>query len=182
MSTSTTNATHSIPFYGGVVGLTISNFSIDIFTVDGNTVDTSTRASLVIQPIGFTGYYLAQYTPTIPGFYCLAIFNAAHTIRVINGVDIDQALSYVNLTQDTGGVGALVPSNISDIEQYLLMVFLSTDWQVGRTDPSYAVASTGLDNQGNWLSTPLIIQHGTYNVVVQNNSGIIVVIKAFLEV
>lgn len=181
MSELATGTTHHVPFSAsGLTGLTLLGFIIRFFTVDGLPVDTTTQGSLALEELGF-GYYQLSYVPSVIGYHLLIAHNAAHNFDVIDGVDITDAKSYLNLTQDTGGFDNLQPTSIPNISSYLLMVFLSSDWQVGRTDPTFAVASTGLDANGNWLATPLVIQHGTYHIVVRSNTST-VVIKPFLEV
>jgi len=97
----------------------------------------------------------------------------------------------VNLTQDTGGTGALVPTlpipfssgpPAVDLSQYLLMVFQSSDWDVGRIDNTYALGITELDVAGNWITSPIYVISGTYHVIIRNNYGTTKVIKAYLGV
>jgi len=165
---------------------------VDFFTVtNGNsTVEVSSAVKnsvklvfIGVSPTTARYYYQFEYTPDVPGYYLFSASSGLALTFVIDGVDIDSEDSYVLLTQ--GGTQAtpvdLVP-NVKGPQNYILMVFLSSDWQVGRYSPLYAVASTQLDPQGNWLSTPLTVQHGTYHVVVQANDGTQVVIAAFLEV
>lgn len=178
---------HYVPFYGISTALGTSDFTVDVFFRDFGPVDDATRTSLSITEI-VTGYYIATYIPTQPGFYYLGISNTPNNLHITEGVDIEEGESVVNLTQDTSGSSVLRPSlpkvknSGLDLTEYLLMVFESSDWDVGRTDPMFAVASTELDAVGNWLATPLVVSPGTYHIVIQNNFGVVQVIKAHLVV
>jgi hypothetical protein len=178
-------------FYATATGLTTSNFTVDKFTKDGVTVDTNTSTSLIIVEIG-SGYYYAKYVPASSGLYVLALSNIANSLHHVDVADIQSAPNVSNLNQDTGGVNALKPA-VPDvritglrfqpiISEYILMVFQSSDWQVGRVDNTYAVAMTQLDKNGNWLTTPLPVLPGTYHIIIRNNFGTTKVIRAFLEV
>lgn len=182
---------HYFSFFGTVTGLTTSNFSIAVFTKDGVAVDADTRNSFAIVEIS-GGYYYAKYIPSDTGLYFLAITNVANSVNVSNIADVQAAPNVVNLSQDTGGTNSLQPGipditiqglpQQPDISEYILMVFQSSDWQVGRVDNSYAVAMTQLDSQGNWLTTPLSVLPNTYHIIIRNNYGTTKVIQAYLEV
>lgn len=195
MSRPVTGTVHHAPFYAVQPGTNTpinlvyatfgGNIAVDFFTVtNGNStieVSSAVKKSLKLIYVG-SGFYQFEYVPDVPGYYLLAATSAllmGTYIKMINGVDVDSEDAYVLLTQATPP--GLVP-NVVGPQNYILMLFLSSDWQVGRYNPLYAVASTQLDSQGNWLSTPLTVQHGTYHVVVQANNGTQVVIAAFLEV
>ena len=196
MSRPVTGTVHHVPFYAIQTGtpntpinlvyaMLGGNIEVVYFTVtNGNStvnVSSAVTRSLKLVYVG-SGFYQFEYTPDVPGYYFFsatsALLDGVYTY-VVDGVDIDSEDSYVLLTQTTPP--GLVP-NVVGPQNYILMIFLSSDWQVGRHSPLYAVASTQLDSQGNWLSTPLTVQHGIYHVVVQANDGTQVVIAAFLEV
>lgn len=178
---------HYIGFYIETSGLTLSNFNVDIFTNDGITVDSVTNASLNIVEMG-DGYYYATYTPSSPGTYYLGLSYMGQ--HIVDCEDIIASPSVINITQDTGGTNALRPilptSNAAigtTLSQYLLMIFRSSDWKVGRTNVFYAVGVTQLDDSGNWLHTPITVSPGqSYTVLIQNNAGITKVIQPNLEV
>lgn len=180
-------AFHYVGFFVGVSGLTTTDFVVDVFTKDGTSVDAPTLASLEVIEVG-VGYYYAKYLPSSSGLYYLGISNSDNFINVGNAVAITEADSYVYLTQDTGGTNALRPTlpfnkfNPGTISDYVLLVYLSSDWRVGRNANIHAVAVTQLDHGGNWLSSPLTVQHDTYHIVIKNNDGVSRVIKANLEV
>lgn len=181
------NSFHQIGFYCSTAGLITSSFAIDHFTKDGSAVDSVTLASFAIVEIG-GGYYYARYKPTQSGFYYLGFSKVSIGCHVADAIDIDEA-NFVNLTQDTPTDGALQPtlpsappSIATPLNQYMLFVFQSSDWEVGRTATTYAIAVTGLDAEGNWTNTPLVISPGTYHIVIRNNYGITKVIQPFLEV
>lgn len=181
------NSNHQIGFYCGTTGLITSGFTIDHFTKDGLAVDSVTLASFTIIEIG-GGYYYAQYKPTQSGFYYLGFSKVSISCHVADAIDIDEA-NFVNLTQDTPTDGALKPtlpqappSIATPLDQYLLFVYQSSDWEVGRTATTFAVAVTGLDVDGNWANAPLVISPGTYHIVIRNNYGVVKVIQPFLEV
>lgn len=181
---------HYFAFYGVVNGLTVLDFTVLVFTVDGVTVDTATSDSLDVIGVG-SGFYYAKYLPSKAGFYYLALSNVAHGIKVADAEDIEASEFVVNLTQDTGGTNALRPiafkflsagGSIPGLDEYLLMIFQSDDWKVGRTQNSFAVAMTRLDIHGNWLTSPLVVSPGTYHVIIRNNFGVTRVIKSNLDV
>src|SRR4051812_37543772 len=122
---------HYVPFYIGVIGLVLSNFVVDYFNKDGLPVDPATASSLNVVELG-NGYYIGQYTPTFPGFYFLALSNTSNGVRVVEGIDIDTALAVVDLTQDYGGISNLKPL-ITNPQDYVLLIYKSSDWKVGRT-------------------------------------------------
>lgn len=211
MSRPVTGTIHHVPFYSADPDLSYthfnSNMGVDIFTVTNGTltvpvssaVKNTVSLSSPVLGVSFDNlryYYQFRYIPDIPGYYLFAASGAGVSLvptYVIDGVDIDSEDSFVSLSQDTGPNGDPVPGylvpKISNPQNYILMVFLSSDWQVGRYDPLYAVSSTELDSKGNWLSTPLYVTHqskastnNSYHVVVQANDGTKIVVAAFLEV
>lgn len=181
---------HQVAFFvSGGIGLTLASFHVDIFTCNNVIVDSKVSSSLQVVELG-SGYYYAIYTPDKAGFYILALSNIAHSFHVIDSADIDEA-NYVFLTKDTPTTNALKPTlpntesnpaSAGSLDLYLLLVFQSSDWQVGRQTSDWAVTSSGLDSSGNWISTPLVVAPGTYHIVIRNNLGTTKVIKAFLEV
>lgn len=179
---------HYFGFYVGTTGLTTVDFTIDVFTVDGVAVDAPTLASFeVIEVSG--GYYYAKYLPSKAGFYFIGIHRLA--LHFADSEDISESEFVVNLTQNTGGANALRPApfkflsaggNSPTLAEYLLMVFQSEDWDVGRKANTFAVAMTKLDVNGNWLTSPLVVSPGTYHIIIRNNFGATKVIKPNLEV
>lgn len=177
---------HYIGFYVGSTGLITSSFTVNAFTVNGSAVSSATLASLKITEVG-GGYYYATYVPSVSGTYFLGLSNGSFHLADCEDM---MALNIVNLSQDTGGTNALQPSLPTvngavgtTLSQYLLMVFQSSDWNVGRTDTSYAVGITQLDDSGNWLSTPIAVSPGqSYTVLIRNNAGLTMVIQPNLEV
>lgn len=100
----------------------------------------------------------------------------------------DGPLAVVDLTQNYGSTGALVPvlsvslAKTYTLDQFVLFIFNSSDWNVGRKDPMYAIGATALDVSGNWASTPITVVPGTYHIVIMNSDNVIVVIAPFLQV
>lgn len=184
---------HYFSFYEGTTGLVTTDFTVDYFQVSVNSgplqdVDAGTLASLQIVEVG-GGYYYAHYHPTSAGFYFIAISRGS--FHGTDAEDISDADFVSNLTQNTGGPNALRPTLPSfltaggrkpHITEYILMVFSSDDWDVGRTKNADAIAMTKLDEDGNWLTSPLPVSPGTYHIVVRNNFGMNKVIKAYLQV
>lgn len=172
---------HYEPFYTGATGRTIANFQVKVFTINFQPVDAATSSSLQITEVG-NGYYYATYTPSAAGFYYLGLFDTTDSVAVAKGADILAADAVSNVTQNTGGTNALQVTQVSDPQDFLLFLFNASDWQVGNTNPQFAVASTQLDSGGNWLSQPLVVTPGTYVVVIQNNFGTIIVTNESLTV
>lgn len=189
------NSSHQIAFYqvSGTTGLTTSAFNIDFFTFNGDNVDATVLATFTITEMG-EGYYYATYVPDAAGFYILAFSDSLGTF-VADACDIDEA-NFVNLTQDYpthNNLKPKLPNTVSlsqgaakdqqqTLQQYLLMLFNSSDWAVGRTSSDWAVASTELDDQGNWQVTPITVSPGTYHVVIRNNFNVTYVFKPNFEV
>lgn len=177
---------HYFSFHS-VAGLATIDFTVDVFTIDGVAVDIPTSDSLEIVEVE-SGYYYGKYLPSKAGFYFIGLSNVANSLYVTDAEDIEAADFAVNLTQDTGGTNALRPQPVSlakkapGLDEYLLMVFSSDDWDVGRTTNTYAIATTRLDVHGNWLSAPLVVSPGTYHIIIRNNFGLTRVIKPSLEV
>lgn len=90
-------------------------------------------------------------------------------------------VSVINLTQNYGGTNALLPLG-GDLSSYILMIFNSSDWEVGNCDNTYAIAMTELDDSGNWQVSPLSIVPGTYHLIIRNNFGITTVFRPYLSV
>lgn len=172
-------------------GLTLSNFTVNVFTVNGVSVDAITRNSLAVVDVG-GGYYYATYIPSTIGTYFLGLsippsFYVADCVEI--GTDVsDVSITY--LTQNTGGVNALRPKLPSVgaavgtiLSQYLLMVFPYNDWIIGNTGNSYAIGTTQLDDNGNWIISPIAVSpQQSYTIAIRNNAGLTTVIKPNLEV
>lgn len=165
---------HQLPFFAGIGGLSILDVAVFVFSVDGQAVSTNVSNSLQITEV-ISGYYLASYVPDTQGFHNLCF--AINGFNICEGVDISEVDQVVNLIQDTGGVNALKVTQVLNPDEFMLFVFASSDWAVGRTGTSYSQASTELDTNGNWLATPLVVQPGTYHIVIMDNFGTIKVIK-----
>lgn len=134
-----------------------------------------------------SGLYILEYTPSANGHDYIELYDAADDIRHIDSEDVDDATTFfditssVLLTQDFGSVGALKPV-IANPQNYTLYVFVSQAWQTGQTDPGNAVAATNLDTSGNWITSPLSVNHGTYHIVLIGSAGDTHVIRTFLTV
>lgn len=177
---------HYVGFYVGQTGLVTSDFTVDVFTVNGSLVDVATSSSLAMAEVG-GGYYFATYIPSTAGRYFLGFTYL--TFHIADCEEMLDSPAVVELTQNTGGTNALRPTLPktsgavgTTLSQYLLMVFQASDWKVGRTDNSFAFAITQLDDSGNWLSSPLAVSPGTYTILIRNNSGLTMVIQPNLEV
>lgn len=178
------NSPHYMPFYAtsGTTGIILSSLTVIVFTCNGTAVGSATRASLTLTEVGF-GYYYASYTPKVAGKYVLALSSGA--VKAIDVADIDDTEAAVNLTQNYGGTNALRPSLHGGLQSYgiaayVLFIFSSKDWDLGKTAASNAVGSTELDSNGNWKTSTLTVVPGTYHVVIRHNSGINYVIQPYL--
>lgn len=181
------NDIHYFAFYGHVTGLILSNFVIDRFTKDGFVVDSTTSSTLALVEVG-VGYYYIKYIPSSAGIYVLALSNVAHSINEVDIIEIEGADEAIELTQNTGGVDNLKPNITSkfypDINyaDFLLMIFDSVDWQVGRTDDDFAIGTSELDSLGNWVEDSIIVSPGTYHILIRDNIDTTFVIKPFFTV
>jgi hypothetical protein len=133
------------------------------------------------------GLYILEYTPSAPGHDYIDIYDATDDLRNIDAEDVDDVTTFfdittsIALTQDFGGTGVLKPV-ITNPQDYTLYVFPSQVWQTGQTDPVNSLAATGLDTLGNWLTSPLSVNHGTYHIVLIGQVGDTHVIRTFLPV
>lgn len=182
-----TGREHFVPFRildinsNPVTGLTLADFTV-IFNRDLSVA----AETLTVTDEG-NGFYYASYTPAEPGFFYLDIYHAATGIRVVDEQEIDDATTLfgtsnlVDITQDYPTTGALV-STVSNPQNYTLLFYMQSDWALGNTDQSYAVALTQLDASGNWLTPILTLASGTYTVVLMNTSRSVLVFMAALNV
>lgn len=180
----TVNRAHFVPFRIGTVaspttGLTIASFAV-VFTRDNANITALSQTLHVVE--NGSGRYCAIYTPIAAGFYYLELYHAGTTTLITDKAEIDTSDldNYVALTQDFGGTGALIP-DVTNPENYTVYVFYSKDWQAGKTDNTFAIASTPLDSNGNWLSTPLGVTNDIYHIVAKDSTGDVVVVRAFLN-
>jgi hypothetical protein len=155
---------------------TLSSFAIS-FTRDGAAC--ADGLSLVNNG---AGSYCLQYTPTAAGRDAVTIDDTVNDLYycdiepiVLVGSD---GLDLVTVTQDYGGVGALLPS-APQLATFTLYAYFYSDWSVGNNDPSYALASYQLDSSGAWSLT---LVPGTYTLVLTNNIGTTIVFQPRLVV
>lgn len=169
-----------------ISGVAVTTRALADLTVIFTRDDVVCTDSLTLVNKG-DGRYILEYTPSAAGHDYLDIYDPGTDLRNIDAEDVDDATTFfdltnnVSLTQDFGGTGALKPV-ITNPQLYTLYVFPSQAWQTGQTDQSNAVAATNLDSQGNWLTTPLTVNHGTYHIVLVGSSGDTHVIRSFLTV
>lgn len=87
---------HVFAFFGRAPGWTAlpttSDFSVGLFTVNGNGVSESVLESLVIDDIG-GGFFTATYIPDIAGDYILSLADTTGSINVIESVQISPSVS-----------------------------------------------------------------------------------------
>jgi hypothetical protein len=139
-----------------------------------------------IQP----GLYFLEYTPSSTGEDYLDIYDATNDERLVDDEVIvtiatgdggsGSGLNVVQLSQDTGGVGALKVT-LSDPSTYTLYVFVSQDWQSGRCSAADAVAQTAISSDGSWAESSLTVLPGTYHVVAMSANGTVYVMRSFLQ-
>ena len=134
-----------------------------------------------------SGRYVLEYTPTAAGHDYVEIYDPPTDLRVEDSEDIDDASTFfgltttVDLSQDYGSAGRYKVT-LSNPGSYILYVFNTSDWVNGNTATNFAIATTNIDSSGNWLSTPISVVHGTYNLVLFGRDGSKVVIASSLEV
>jgi len=134
-----------------------------------------------------SGRYILEYTPSAAGHDYLEMYDPPSQIRIEDSEDIDDANTFfdlsatVGVSQDYGSIGRykVIVSNPSS---YVLYVFYTSDWDAGKTATNFALAATNIDSSGNWLSTPITLVHGTYNLVLFGADGTIIVVAASLVV
>jgi hypothetical protein len=162
-----------------VTTLTLADFSV-IFT--RNNAACGDTLSLVNNG---TGHYVLTYIPSAVGHDYVELYNVANDVRPSDAEDVQSGAlvgtDTVGLTQDYGSVGRY-KITFADPQTYSVYVFNSQDWQTGLTSPASALIGTTIDTFGNWISTPLMVLHGTYHIVAIKNTGASVVLSAFLQV
>lgn len=137
-----------------------------------------------------SGLYFLEYTPTGVGEDYIDIYDATNDARLVDDEVIEtlagtsgtgtSGMNIVQLTQDTGGVGALKVV-LPDPSTYTLYVFVSQVWQSGQSSPTDAVAHTTINDDGSWATTPLSVLPGTYHIVVMSTGGIVYVMRSFFQ-
>ena len=135
-----------------------------------------------------SGLYFLEYTPTAVGEDYIDIYDATNDVRLVDdevivgtsGASGTSGMNIVQLTQDTGGVGALKVV-LPDPSTYTLYVFVSQVWQSGQSSPTDAVAHTAINDDGSWATTPLSVLPGTYHIVVMSSNGIVYVMRSFFQ-
>jgi hypothetical protein len=172
-------------FFRTVTGLTLSNF-VSTFLVDTVPVTTCTLSLVELTSVA-AGLYVCSYTPVDPGFYFLQLVNTANSVNVIDTVEIDTTDTFfgtdslVLLTQDYGYPNRFkVPTTTPSTTK--ICIYKSTDWVSGNTSGSYLVSSTSVDSSGNWITTPISVNHGTYHIVQTIANKTTKVLAAFLVV
>jgi hypothetical protein len=174
-----TNREHFIPFIvlnsgTPVTGLTRDNFTLTFFrdlTVCTLPVSVTEMGS---------GYYIATYTPNVPGFYYVRLTNVANSFAIENSIEIDAGSESTILTQDYGSTGALKPT-VPNPEVYTLNIYTSKDWDLGNTGFTYVIGSTALDSSGNWITSSITVVPDTYHLVLQTTSGVVIVFRPYLN-
>ncbi len=162
-----------------VTGLTQGDFSI-IFRRDN--ADCS-------DPLSFLNYgdgsYTFFYTPTAPGHDYLDLYNAANDIRTLYTEDIVSPRSIiggsdaVTVDQNYTGAGNLEVTQPDPIS-WVLLIFASTDWDLGNRADADAIGLTTVDSLGNWIN-PITVTPGRYHIVVRNPPTV-VIMKAYFEI
>lgn len=164
-----------------VTGQTLSDFVI-LFTRDN--VACTDPLTLVE---GTLGHYVCEYVPTAAGHDYVELYHTATDTRIEDAEDIDSTATFfdlsgsVQVTQDYGGVGRLVPTTLSP-QNYTLYAFLSIDYQSGNYSPAFAKGFTALDTSGNWITTPMTLLPDTYHFVLLDSSSTRIVVAAFISV
>lgn len=137
-----------------------------------------------IQP----GLYFLEYTPSAIGEDYIDIYDATNDERLVDDEVIVSAaseggsggLNVVQLSQDTGGTGALKVT-LSNPSTYTVYVFVSQDWQSGRCSATDAIAQTAINADGSWAEPSLTVLPGTYHIVAMSASGAVYVMRSFLQ-
>lgn len=138
------------------------------------------------------GLYYASYKPTAKGHDYLEIYDPLYDLRFIDAEDISPATDgsspdsdisqVIGLTQDYGAEGRFKIEDRNP-SRFNVLVYKSFDWQSGRTNPSYSIAGTSIDDLGNWTAPMLTVLPDTYHVVaVDSTSGENRVLAAFMKV
>lgn len=164
-----------------ITGVTLSDLGI-FFT--RNTVTCTDPLSLVYLS---NGRYVLEYTPTTTGHDYIEITYAPTNKLVINTEDIYSSrmllgeTQTISFTQDWGSVGRFKVT-LDNPNTYTLYVFNSSDYAIGKNIPTYALASTGIDTNGNWVTPSITLLHGTYSVVLFGSSGARILLASNLQV
>ena len=159
-----------------VAGLLLGGFTT-IFT--RNNVACADALSLI--DCG-AGRYILNYIPSAVGHDYLELYDANDGVRIVDSED-------VMIDPEQTGVIQFVESwaspnqfqlQVAEPQSYTLAVIESSVWQAGTPNLLSAVASTQLDADGNWITSPLTILPGVYHIAAFGPTGQVVVLAAFL--
>jgi hypothetical protein len=166
-----------IPFWiADINSQPISNYTLASLSIIFTRNGQSCSDALTLVNNG-GGSYSLLYTPSALGTDQIKIDDSANDLHYCDiEVILPPALppsNAVMVTQDYGGTGALLPS-VPNLSSYTLYAFLSSDWNVGNSDPSYAAGSYQLDDSGDWS---LELLAGTYTLVLMDGTGTVIVFE-----
>ena len=165
-----------------ITGVALSALSI-FFTRNG----VACTDSMSLTEVGNGRYYI-KYTPSAEGHdyvevdYALAGLTFAFPEDIVSSASILGPSNIVSLTDAYLSDNSLKITSVSDPQNWTLYVYDSAGWQQGSTETYDAVASTTLNSDGSWVTTPLSVSPGTYHFVIRNQSGSVVVIRANAQV
>jgi hypothetical protein len=166
-----------VPFWiADINSQPISNYTLASLSITFTRNGQPCSDALVLVNNG-GGSYALSYTPSGLGLDQINIDDSTNDLHYC---DIEEILSpatpgsdAVMVTQDYGGTGVLLPS-VPNRSSFTLYAFLSSDWNVGNSDPSYAAGSYQLDDSGDWS---LELLAGTYTLVLMDGTGTVIVFE-----
>lgn len=162
-----------------VEGLSLSDFQVQYRR------DNVLQATDLFQLLeNGAGRYCLKYSPPASGTEYIELYHEPTDIRVIDVEDIVQdsftsGTFGIQLNHDYGGPDALRVTE-ENPHEYKLYVYLSSDWAMYKRNDEDAIAITGLDSGGRWLSK-IPVSPDTYHIVIKRFRTI-KVIRPYLRV
>ncbi|MGC1582132.1 MAG: hypothetical protein WA766_11645 [Candidatus Acidiferrales bacterium] len=124
------------------------------------------------------GRYSLMYTPSAIGNDYIDIWYGPYGIRTIDNEVIqtaggNESSNVVSLNQNYQSSDKYLIT-VPNPQTYALYVYNSSDWVQGRQDTLYALGTTALDTSGNWINSIVVLDPGTYHIVIISTTTIVV--------
>jgi hypothetical protein len=146
-----------------VAGLTKASFTIVFLRNNAACTDFLN----VIDMTG--GLYSIGYIPTTAGIDYVDIFEPITKCRTVSTYTVRPLTGLASLTSIVTGL----PTGILSPENYVLSIYLDSDWINGNRGVAYAKGQTGLNSDGTWKHSIPVLS-GTYTIVLRNTTTTIV--------
>jgi len=118
------------------------------------------------------GSYTLSYVPSSTGNDFIDVFDPVDGLRISDSADIFEpnfVSSTVYLNQNYGGTNNLLVI-VPYPNTYVLYVFDSSQWVLGNQTPDFALGTTALTTNGDWVNSILVVVPGTYHIVIMDST------------